>query len=228
MKKPGLLALSLGLNLLLGAALAAGAFGAFAWLEAFSGQLFERRQTQFEELHPRGGIVFVGDSITEGGIWSELFERPDVRNRGIGGDTTAGLLSRMDSLVAMRPRQVFLMIGVNDLNQGVPRTETVRNYQRILASFQRELPDTRVVVQSVLPVASSWRWADNDDVRALNRQIEALARAHGFEWVDLHPLFADPAGDLGAGDSNDGIHLLGPAYAKWRDRIAPLLLPPAP
>ncbi len=222
MKRLGL-KLSVALNAVLLAAMGVAAWGALDLLSAFTQQLFERRQTQFEELSPSGGILFVGDSITEGGIWHELFARPDVWNRGIGGDTTAGVLERMDTLVAIQPKQIFLMIGVNDLNRGVPREQTLANYEAILTAFDRELPKAEVVVQSVLPVSADWWSANNRDIHALNEQIRGFAEDRGLLYLDLHPLFADDQGNLEAGLTNDGIHLLGPAYARWRDRLAPLL-----
>src|SRR5271165_261445 len=41
-------------------------------------------------------IVMLGDSLTEGGPWLELTGCPSIVNRGIGGDTTKGVLGRLD------------------------------------------------------------------------------------------------------------------------------------
>jgi lysophospholipase L1-like esterase len=222
MKNPGF-KVSVGLNVVLVAAGIAAAWLAMGLLASFTEQLFERRQTQFEVLSPSGGILFVGDSITEGGMWAELFDRPDVWNRGIGGDTTAGVLSRMDTLAAIAPKQVFLMIGVNDLNQGVPRGETLDNYEAILDAFGERMPGAEIVVQSVLPVSPAWPWASNEDIHALNEAIRGFSADRGLRYVDLHPLVADAEGWLQADLTNDGIHLLGAAYARWRDHLAPML-----
>ena len=75
---------------------------------------YERWTSQFEHLEIQAGdVVFLGDSITEGGAWDELFPGVPVRNRGIGGDTTSGVLDRLDQITRGRPAKVFLKIGTN-------------------------------------------------------------------------------------------------------------------
>src|SRR5271165_596600 len=69
-------------------------------------------------------IVMLGDSLTEGGPWRELTGCLYLVNRGIGGDTSGGVLARLDEIIALKPRAVFLMIGVNDISLGVPAATT--------------------------------------------------------------------------------------------------------
>jgi len=59
-------------------------------------------------------LVFVGDSITEGGDWAAWFPDDEVVNLGVGGDTTASLAERLDQVVAAQPDSVVLLIGAND------------------------------------------------------------------------------------------------------------------
>ena len=205
----------------------------------FVAQAAARRATQFAVLSPQeagggaavaarsGPIVFLGDSITEGGIWSELFPGAPVRNRGIGGDTTRRLLARLDDIHRLAPRRIFLMIGVNDLNAGLPLAETEANLRSLLDDLARNLPWTEVVVQSVLPVDDRWRGrADNAGILAINQILKREAASRGLRYVDLQPLFRGPDGQLRRELSNDGIHLLGPGYEIWRQAIAPLVAAP--
>lgn len=60
-------------------------------------------------------IVFLGDSMTEGAKWQELFDEKRVVNRGISGDVTYGLYARLDEVIQARPLKVFLLCGVNDI-----------------------------------------------------------------------------------------------------------------
>ena len=73
------------------------------------------RRSQFEAL-PKvaDAVVFLGDSITEGGVWDEWFRELLTLNRGIGGDTVGGVLDRLDSAL-YEPRAISLLIGTNDL-----------------------------------------------------------------------------------------------------------------
>ena len=77
------------------------------------------RASQFDLLpRPQAHVVFLGDSITEHGNWNEWFPATPLVNRGISGDTTAGVLARLDTAID-NPLAVFLLIGTNDLAFGV-------------------------------------------------------------------------------------------------------------
>ena len=65
-------------------------------------------------------IVFLGDSITHEGSWEEYFLECQTVNRGINGDTVQGVIDRLPDVLALEPKKLFLMIGVNDLNNHLP------------------------------------------------------------------------------------------------------------
>ncbi|HLN10872.1 MAG TPA: GDSL-type esterase/lipase family protein [Xanthobacteraceae bacterium] len=165
-------------------------------------------------------IVMLGDSITEAGPWDELTGCRSMANRGIGGDTTAGVLARLDDVVKLRPRALFLMIGVNDVALGVPRERTVENYRRILDRLDG--PDFRTFVAYVLPVAKSYaKWRNNESITTLNTAIAGLiAGRANVTAIDLRPLVSDHDGFLREDLSYDGLHPSAKGYAIWRDAIA--------
>ena len=82
-------------------------------------------------------IVMLGDSLTEAGPWTDLTGCLQIANRGIGGDTTTKLRDRLDEVMALRPRAIFLMIGVNDITLNIPRETTLDNLRAILAAADR-------------------------------------------------------------------------------------------
>src|SRR5690349_6733233 len=65
-----------------------------------------------------GGVALIGDSITHLGKWDLLFPDVATRNLGIAGERSEHLLQRLDSLIAMKPEKVFVLIGTNDLHMG--------------------------------------------------------------------------------------------------------------
>jgi lysophospholipase L1-like esterase len=177
----------------------------------------ERRVSQFELLPVEpGDVVFLGDSITAGGAWHELFPGVPVRNRGIGGDVTAGVLARLDAITAGQPGKIFLKIGTNDLRLGRDPAEIAADVAEIARRVQRSSPDTLLFVQSVLPRAAGWAGA----VEELNVALEQAVKEAGAIWIDLVPHFLDPAKRSIRNDlSNDELHLLGEGYLLWRSRI---------
>jgi lysophospholipase L1-like esterase len=213
------LIVSLALNLLVVAALAWFGFGPGRL--ALMGGFLEKHQARlisaFEALPlVPDDIVFLGDSITEGGPWEELFQDLRVRNRGVGGDTSDGVLARLEQVTRATPTKVFLLIGTNDLFRGAAEDEIVSNITDILDRLKQQTPDTEVYLQSVLPRASSYR----ADIEALNLRLSEVALEHGSAWVDLYPAFLDPeTGGIRAELSNDELHLLGPGYALWKEQI---------
>ncbi len=184
----------------------------------------EQMRSFFEEFRVRpGDIVFVGDSITAGARWPEVFPGRPVRNRGINGDTTTGVLERLGPIVGGRPDTIFLMIGSNDLGLGRSVDETVDNIEEIVRRIRLESPRTRIVLQSVLPRERELA----EDVSRLNDGIRSVAFRSGLAYVDLVRAFADESGQLRRELTNDGLHLLGPGYALWAELVRDLL-PPGP
>lgn len=167
-----------------------------------------------------GGVAFVGDSITEGGDWAAAFPGLETRNYGIGGDTTVGLDNRFAQIVAARPAKVFLLIGTNDLNNDHrPPAEIVANTGRLLDRFARELPGTRVYVQSVLPREPR----NAGGVREINDGLRRITAARGVAYVDIYTPFMVEGGILDPAVTYDQLHLNGAGYDRWRTLMDPLV-----
>ena len=186
---------------------------------AFIEPAHSRWVSQFEQLKVEpGDTVFLGDSITEGGSWHELFPHTKVRNRGIGGDVTTGVLARLNQVTEGKPGQIFLLIGTNDLAFGRDESEIVGNIVTILERIAADSPHTQTYVQSVLPRGIDYQ----DRVESLNQAIQ-IAIENRAIWVDLYPDFLDSDGSISDSLANDELHLLGAGYILWRDKIQSLV-----
>ena len=175
------------------------------------------------EPHQTQPIVFLGDSMTDNGHWKQLFPNETVINMGIGGDTTLGILHRLDQVVARKPSKIFLMVGTNDLCYNRTIADTLTNYDQILSRLQASLPKTQIYVESVLPfndhIFPSQCLRTNSNIAALNEGIEALAKAHGLPYLDITDDFTNPNGRLDASLTVDGLHLNPAGYEIWHDNI---------
>jgi len=171
-------------------------------------------------------VVVLGDSLTERGEWSELVERP-VANRGISGDTVADVRARLDDGVALEPRVLFVLVGVNDLAAGTPPDVLAMNHAGLVIELRRRLPHTRIVVESLLPVRD--RLVAPGDllttaaVRRSNQLLERAAAGAGVEWLDVNATLADATGELDPRHASDGVHLSPAGYRTWAAALVPFL-----
>ncbi len=207
------------LLLMAAALLVAGA--AFA-----QGEYYYQRKSLFDVLPLHSSdIVFLGNSITDGCEWAELFENRHVKNRGISADRSSWLLGRLDSIIAAHPKKLFLMIGTNDLAAGVSPEEIVANVAQLIDRFQTESKWTKIYVQSILPVNgkefTNYRnhYEHADLIVPTNKRLEALCDEKGVTYLDVWGALADHEGKLDRRYTNDGLHLMGPGYLVWRDAI---------
>ena len=168
-----------------------------------------------------GDIVFLGDSITDGACWEEVFPNWPVKNRGINADTTAGVLKRLDQIAKSCPAAVFILIGTNDLPWYAYRSneDILMTYEQILQRLKTETPATQVFVQSILPRARFY----SGRIRRLNAGLEALAERCGCTYINLFPHFVGPDGQLHPELTNDQLHLLGAGYQRWAHLLKPYL-----
>ena len=179
------------------------------------------RAAHFHELAASSGmrdVVVLGDSLTDRGEWWELLERP-VANRGIGGDTVAHVRARLGDVVALQPRVVFVLVGMNDLLDGTSPELLSMSHAALLAELRGRLPHVRIVVESLLPIRDELVAQESPlataTVRRANELLQRGAAAAGAEWLDVNAALADAAGQLDARYSDDGLHLSAAGYRVW-------------
>lgn len=183
---------------------------------------YRARLDFFRQTAGDADVVMLGDSITEGIDWHQLFPGVRILNRGIAGDTSAGVVHRLDEVIGRRPKIVFLMIGLNDLQAGVPISVIRANVGSIVGALARE--HIRIIVQSVIYAAPRYRRGLNDKVSELNRSVSDLCSAPGVSCLDLNRVLADGEG-LSPSFSLDGLHLNTAGYLAWKKEISALLSP---
>ena len=186
-----------------------------------------QRRSLFEKLPVTSkDIVFLGNSITDGGEWNELLANPRVKNRGISGDRSGWLLERLDPIIEGHPKKLFLMIGINDLISGASPDEVLANIGRLIDRFQAESRWTKIYVQSILPVNGDLpgyerRKACAPLIVPTNKRLETLCDEKGVTYLDVWGALADENGNLDKRYTLDGLHLKGEGYLVWRDVIKP-------
>lgn len=203
--------------------------GAFAQKEGKYSTYYYQRASLFEVLPvDSDDILFVGNSITDGGEWCELFQNPNVKNRGISGDTTQGVYDRLDALLKGTPAQIFLLIGINNVPRGESADSIAAGIRRIVQRIRQESPTTEVLVQSVLPVTPQYGKFDGHTSRwqlvpEINRRVRRLAQEEKVTYIDLFSHFADAEGKMKPEYTNDGLHLKGNGYLLWKEVVQPFL-----
>lgn len=190
---------------------------------------YHQRSSLFQLLpQAKEEIIFLGNSITDGGEWAQLFVDARMINQGISGDISAGVLRRLDAVTNRRPAKVFLLIGTNDLARGVSADSVLKNMLLIADYIKQESPSTRLFVQSILPVNEVYgkfggHTKNTAIIQQLNIQLQANETAHHYQFVDLYSAFANENGRLRKELTNDGLHLLGDGYMLWKHLIYPYL-----
>ncbi len=195
------------------------------------------RRSLFETLETTSvssPTVFLGDSLTELCEWDELFDAP-VLNRGISSDSTVDVLDRLDAVLALHPKAIYLMIGSNDALQRASVVDTLQRYQQILQRIRQASPTTRIYMQSVLPVLSTGSNIQslgehrgqklNESIREMNQAISGYADNTSVFYINIHDDLLEN-NELARRYTVDGVHLSGAGYNVWKRRVLPFLTRP--
>lgn len=161
--------------------------------------------------------VLVGDSISQ---WFPNDQLPSDRfwlNQGISGDTSAGVLKRLDLFEDTRPDMIHVMVGINDLRAGATDEELIANIQQIMQQLRQSHPDAQIFIHSILPTRLPALASDR--IADINQQLAAIAQAEAVQFLDLQPSFADKDGSLRTDLTTDGLHLNPQGYAMWQSTL---------
>lgn len=181
------------------------------------------------------GILFVGDSITEGwetaagsALWKEHFLPMKAVNFGVSGDRTESMLWRMeDSKLAVKtpPAYCVLMAGTNNIGywKGKQKPEdTVRGIREIAQRLLKAFPKTKLVIMAVTPYGPD----PKGEYRKLQEEINErllrvkLPRTH---ILSINDKLLNQDGSFREGMFKDDVHLTAKGYQVWADSLLPLL-----
>lgn len=201
----------------------AGPIRRYDWFQ----KLWLQRRTQWaaQQEQDRGAVVFLGDSITQG--WNEqlttAFPGMRVANRGISGDTSRGVLIRLEQdVLHLQPQAVVLLIGTNDLEEGATPEIVDGNVRLIVEALKRHNPQMPIVLCDVFPSSTTMR-RPAAAIQAVNARYAALAK-HDPQilTLDTWRLYADADGNAPKSEFPDLLHPNEAGYARWAAALRPV------
>jgi len=204
--------------------------GAQSFFELIAKFGYDNKIKSFKVLNqqvPKGGIVFLGDSITQDYNVYEHFPGRLVYNRGIGGDTTPGVINRLDvSVDELKPSVVVLLIGTNDYALLKTNTQDIfERYQEIVSKIKHNNPETKIMIQSVYPVNETLDPMtvlprSNHEIDKLNALLKTI---EGVIYLDIQKILKDEHGRFHKDYTLEGLHVSPKGYELISKEIEKLL-----
>jgi lysophospholipase L1-like esterase len=190
-------------------------------------KLWVERRTAWAEhaQQDQQSVVFLGDSITQG--WGDTmggkFGELRVANRGISGDTTRGVLIRLDEdVLALHPRAVVILIGTNDLEEGADPETIAANLKLLIGKLNEADPRMPIVLCQVFPSSESKK-RPVSKIKKVNELYAAVVRGNPqVTLIETWALFANASGDAKPEEFPDLLHPNQAGYAKWAAAIQPI------
>lgn len=177
-------------------------------------------------------IIMLGDSRTQGAVWSELLNRPGVIGRGIESDILEGYASRMFNVLKLRPKICFVSGGINDLYSG---SYTVEQVYQLFINIIADLKAKKIipVIEATIYAGKDWgkTWnltpADNRgrnvDIAKLNKMLSDYAKRNNIDFLDINSRLVTSDNFLRPEMTWDGIHFRAAAYKIWAEEVDKVL-----
>ncbi|MGH2418236.1 MAG: SGNH/GDSL hydrolase family protein [Candidatus Limnocylindria bacterium] len=202
-------------------------------LLAACGEGVEERALRYVAL---GDSYTIGTSVTVAERWpNQLVERVAglelAGNPAVNGYTSADLVNdELPQLDTLRPELVSVLIGVNDVVQGVPDSQYAGNVAVILEELLTRLPDDRIVCiatpdYTVTPSGASFGdpVQQSDSIVRFNAILREACDQRGIRFVPEIFEISQAALEDPSLVADDGLHPSGKQYALWLDAIAPVV-----
>ena len=179
--------------------------------------IYYQKKSFFEEFgQSQYDVVFIGDSITERADWEDIFPTYKIANRGIHGDTSDGILDRLDSILSTNAESAFIMLGINDFSKGASVSSVFKNYEKLVNKLL--LSSFKVYIQSTIFGGS--RVSElNTSINELNLKLKKLTLGNdNLTYIDLNNTLSKN-NLLMPKFTQDGVHLNSDGYKAWKESI---------
>ncbi|MBC8375312.1 MAG: hypothetical protein H8E26_04645 [FCB group bacterium] len=181
---------------------------------------------EMDSIH-QVGFVFLGNSITEGFDLNHYFPEHQVINRGIIADHMDGIMERLEnSALSLRPKKLFLMIGINDIGDQRSDEYLKAMYVTLVDTLTTSLPETDIYLLSILPTTARWKNCPPDQIKRINGFLASLALEKDLRYINLYPHFLVDMQYLNPDLTRDGLHPNQAGYDVMARKIKPFLSTP--
>ena len=195
-------------------------------------QFFQVKHEANLEVAKQGNIdvLFMGDSITD--FWrnpegtfagkpvlDKYFGSLKVANFGIAGDTTQGVLYRLQhgEGQGFSPKAVMLMIGTNNTGRNTA-AEIAEGIGAVVLELQKDFPKAKILLLGIFP-----RGTAKDPVRAtiaeINTSIAKLHDGDRVHYLDIGSKFLDAEGGIPKDVMSDALHPTTKGYEIWAEAV---------
>ena len=210
----------------------------------------ERHEAKLAEIRARRlDLVWLGDSITQdwdrdgpqdwndfAPVWQRFYGDRNALNLGFSGDNTGHLLWRMQNgeLAGLNPKAAIILIGANNMGRvHWSAAQTVAGIEAVVEEARRRLPNTRLILVSVLPsIRSKYVTRTTEQVNRDLAQRFGAGTVPGVAWLDVTALFMKNGQvdrtmffDDYLTPPNPPLHPTAQAQAKLAEAIEPVLAP---
>jgi lysophospholipase L1-like esterase len=165
----------------------------------------ERHEAKLAELsRVQPGLIWLGDSITENfdrdgpepwahyqTVWQHYYAPSHSVNLGFKGDATCHLLWRIThgELDGIAPKAAIILIGANNLGHlHWSAADTLLGIDTILHETRKRLPNTRILLLSVLP-SDRTPWASQTTIDINQALAHRYPTASGVTFLDVTGLY---------------------------------------
>jgi lysophospholipase L1-like esterase len=173
------------------------------------------------------GLLFLGDSITQGWndneVWKRYYGPRNAANFGIGGDRTQHVLWRIQNgeLDGIEPKVVVLMIGTNNASSATAE-QIAQGATAIVQELRHRLPKARILLLGVFPRGQKPD-ATREKLEAVNAKIAGLDDGSHVKFLDIGRAFLNEDATISREIMPDYLHLSRKGYRIWADAMEPTL-----
>lgn len=198
------------------------------WDSTYRPGNYEQKVANFRSYpNSKKDIIFLGNSITDYAEWNELLGLPEVRNRGISGDITFGVLERLDEVTDGKPEKIFILIGINDIARNIPDSVILNNYKKIIHRIKASSKRTLIYFNTLIPVNNTFperaHFNKDEHIAAVNAGLKKICEEEKVTLIDIHPNFSGADKKLDKSMTYDGLHLNAEGYKTWAFILQPYL-----
>lgn len=170
------------------------------------------RYQHFELSIPNPDVVFLGDSITEASMFNESLDTSArIYNRGVSGDTAFDIINRLHEIKRLKPKVVYLMVGINDLNRGASPAQVAENISKIHDSLAKS--GIKTIVQETIQCQPP-KCSLKDEVNELNSILASVFKSELLRMGEL-----SSTNGLNERFTYDGVHLNKKGYEAWINQL---------